>query len=213
MSNIKLITVTNAPQHTETLRRSAELWGWDLTIIVAPWLGFGTKLIETYNYLKSNPEIDRFIFCDSFDVVVFGSEHEFEKKRTPGQIFLCSAEKGCWPNPELESFYKKTKHGFSYLNSGLYYATRKAFAWYMVTNPPSYHIDDQAWLTDRFLNNSDIQLDTDQVLFNSHSFIDEGEYTYNNGRVQIMGNEPIFVHSNGKTADPKLDELVQKMLA
>jgi hypothetical protein len=206
--SIPIISVCSHPEHAYKLINSASKNGWELHLLEVEWKGFGTKLIATHEYLKLHPEIDRFIFADAFDVLVFGTEHEFEKKRTPGQTFVCSAEKGCWPNPKLESFYRKKEHGFSYLNSGLFYATKKAFEWYMGTNPPDYYTDDQEWLTDRFLNNSDIQLDTEQVLFNSHSFIAEGEYTYNNGRVQILGNEPIFVHSNGKTLDPKLDELI-----
>lgn len=208
MSKIKLITVTNSPVHAENLVQTARRNQWDIVVIQADWKGFGTKLIETYNYLKSNPEIDRFVFADAFDVLVFGTPDEFERKRTPGQTFVCSAERGCWPNPDLEGFYRKKEHGFNYLNSGLYYATTKSFTWYMETSKPNYHSDDQLWLTDRFLNNNDIQLDTEQCVFNSHSFIREGEYTYNNGRVQILGNEPIFVHSNGKTVDHKLNELI-----
>lgn len=59
----------------------------------------------------------------------------------------------------------------------------------------------------------DVHYDYEQMFFNSHSFIDEGEYGYDNGRIQILGNEPVFVHSNGKTEDPRLDELIKNMLA
>ncbi len=95
MSNIKLITVTSHPEHATTLIQSAKLHGWDLSVIQVEWKGYGTKLVATYEYLKQHPELNRFVFCDAFDVVVMGGPEEFEKKCTAGQTFVCSAEKGC----------------------------------------------------------------------------------------------------------------------
>lgn len=211
MSEIKLITVTNHPEHAQTLIRSATKHGWDLEVINCEWKGFGTKLIATYEYLKAHPEVERFVFADAFDVVVFGTPEEFIKKNdAPTSIFL-SAEKGLWP-PILHPFsnrYSKKEHGFNYINSGLYYSPVENFFSIFEGNAPSYETDDQYWMNMVYLfGQYGMILDRPQVLFNSHSFISEGEYTYNNGRVQIMGNEPIFVHSNGKTIDPKLNEII-----
>jgi len=225
MSNIKLITVTSHPEHAEVLRRSAELYGWDFVCIHVPeWRGFGTKLIETYNYLKAHPEVDRFVFADAFDVVVFGTPEEFEKKLESSggsDRMRLSCEKGLWP-PILEPFRSAySKQGeFNFVNSGLYYSTSELFMKIMDRYKPQYETDDQFWMNMIWLLlNSGYNalgasaiLDKQQLVFNSHSFISEGEYTYNNGRVQIMGNEPIFVHSNGRSVDPKLDELVKEML-
>lgn len=205
--SIPILTVATDPQRTQDLIKSASKHGWELHLIQPDeWKGFGTKLIETYNYLKEHEEIERFVFCDAFDVVVLGGEYEFEKKRPVGWSFVCSAERGCWPDSELESAYTKYEHGFNFLNSGLYYATRKAFMWYMECSKPEYHTDDQAWMTQRFLMNSDICLDNEQKVFNSHSFIKDGEYTYNNNRVQINGNEPCFIHFNGRSVDDEFNK-------
>jgi hypothetical protein len=214
MTNIKLITVTNAPHQAEVLRRSAEKNGWDFVCLEVEWRGFGTKLIETYNYLKAHPEVDRFVFADAFDVVVFGTPEEFERK-FPAEInMLVSAERGLWP-PILHPFrikHANFNHRFNYPNSGLYFSESWYFKWLIEQYPPFYEIDDQYWLNTCFLLEHGIECEFEQRVFNSHSFVDEGEYTYNNGRVQIMGNEPVFVHSNGKTQDPQLDKLVKEML-
>lgn len=206
MSNIKVITVAS-DIHNEGLRklgRSLALNDWDAHIIPVEWKGFGTKLIEVYNYLVSNPEIERFIFCDAYDVVALGTPEEFLMKL---QIngwsdipFLFSAEKGCWPNPELGKLYRnKFDHGFNYLNSGLYYGQSNWFKKLIEANPIENSTDDQGYFTNIYLNSGDlILIDNDQTLFNSYSFIKEGEYTYHNDRLQVNGNQPIFVHGNGR---------------
>lgn len=213
MSNIKLLTVTNAPQYAEVLIRSAKLHGWDLEVINCEWKGFGTKLIETYNYLKSHPEVEHFIFCDAFDVVILGKAEELITMSAFEMVL--SAEKGLWP-PILQPFRDTyTDYGslFRYPNSGLYYAKSKYFKWLYEKYKPFYEIDDQYWMNMCYILEHDVHYDYEQMFFNSHSFIDEGEYGYDNGRIQILGNEPVFVHSNGKTEDPRLDELIKNMLA
>lgn len=218
MSNIKLLTVTNAPEHAEVLRRSAELHGWDFTCIEKPWLGFGTKLIETYNYLKEHPGVTEFIFCDAFDVVVFGSEEELNDKINQYTNLLLSTERGLWP-PILQPFkevYFEFEHGFNYINSGLYYAKSKYFLELLTKYPPSYEIDDQYFMNMIWILEHEqgyIDLNSEQTIFNSHSHILESDYGYVEGRIQVLGNSPVFVHKNGRTVDERLDELVKNMLA
>lgn len=206
----QVITVTNNLEATQPLINSLEKNGWDYYAIRCEWKGFGTKLIETYRYLKLSPEIDEFVFCDAFDVIVLGTPEEF-KSKLPKIDIVCSAERGCWPDGTLEKYYPKVfKHRFNYLNSGCYYAKSEAFINLMEGNMPQYETDDQLWFTHQFLfnENSGIMLDNKQSIFNSHSFIDEGEYGYENNRIQILGNQPIFIHSNGRTIDEKLNEMI-----
>ncbi|SRR6184192_996768 len=212
MSNIKLITVTNRPDHATTLLRSAELHGWSTACIETEWRGFGTKLIETYNYLVSHTEVERFVFADAFDVVVMGTPEEFESK-LPECRMLASAERGLWP-PTMEIYrdkYRHTEQGFDFINSGLYYAQSDSFIEIMESEPPFYESDDQEWMNMRYLDGADIDIDNYQTVFNSHSHMHEGDYRYN-GRVEIMGNHPVFVHKNGRSEDHRLDELVRGML-
>lgn len=212
MSNIKLITVTNRPDYATTLLRTAELHGWDVACIETEWRGFGTKLIETYNYLVAHPEVEHFVFCDAFDVVVMGTPEEFEAK-LPECRMLASAERGLWP-PTMEMYrdkYTHTEQGFDFINSGLYYARSDKFIEIMESEPPFYESDDQEWMNMRYLDGDDIDIDNYQTVFNSHSHMHEGDYRYN-GRVEIMGNHPVFVHKNGRSEDSRLDELVRGML-
>lgn len=213
---IKAITVCHDLQYAQPLIRTLVKHEWDYVAIeVSEWKGFGAKIIETYNYLKAHPEVTEFVFCDAFDVLVFGSPEEFSKKLINPYKILVSAERGLWP-PSLHPFrssYKIFEHGFNFLNSGLYYAPSQLFIQEVENNPPFYEIDDQLWMNLKYLlqvwiDGGNITCDNSQSVFNSHSFIKEGEYGYENGRIQILGNEPVFVHSNGKTLDEKLNNLL-----
>lgn len=209
---LKAITVTDNPSAAQQLINSLNKHGWDYVLINSPWRGFGTKLIETYNFLKSNPEITEFIFCDAFDVVAMGTPDEFKSKLEHPEKLILSAERGLWP-PSLQPFknyYPQRVHGFNYPNSGLYYCPSILFINLMEGNMPFYEIDDQFWMNMQFLLGNvleDIVLDHDQVLFNSHSFISDGEYGYEK-RIQINGNQPLFIHSNARTIDEKLNQLL-----
>lgn len=210
--SIKVITVTNSPQHAMPLIRSLVANKWDYVLIEAEWKGFGTKLIETYHFLKANPDVTEFIFCDAFDVLCFGDLEEFQEKMDGCDYpMLVSAERGLWP-PTLIPFrclYQNYEHGFNYPNSGLYYAKSAYFIRLFEKYPPPHEIDDQFWLNVCCKCEEDIYIDHEQRFFNSHSFIREGEYGYENGRIQILGEESIFVHKNGRTIDEKLDNLVK----
>ena len=209
--SLKLITVCSHPEHAITLIESSTKNGWDLEVIKCEWKGFGTKLVETYKYLKEHPEVTEFVFCDAFDVVVLGSPEEF-KSKVKAENILLSTEKGLWPPSLLpfRSMYFEHEHGFNYINSGLYYCKSSAFIIMYEEFTPFEAIDDQLWMNLMWLLNDWVVIDVDskQSVFNNHSFIAEGEYTYNNGRVQIMGNEPVFIHCNAKTIDEKLNQML-----
>lgn len=199
--------------HTDVLTHAATKNGWSLVKIKCEWKGFGTKLIETYKYLKEHPEVTEFVFCDAYDVVVLGTPEEFKDKIGDKEMVV-SCERGLWP-PTLipfRSLYEKTEDGFNYPNSGLYYAKSKFFMDLYELYPPFYEIDDQYWLNMcTILNPYLIFKDHGQIVFNSHSFISEGEYTYHDDtkRISINGSFPCFVHSNGRTVDEKFNELIK----
>lgn len=215
--NCKLITVAS---HLEVeglykLCDSAKKFGWDAkhVVIQTEWRGFGTKLKTVYAYLLANPEVDYFFFCDAYDVVLLGTMEEALSKLDLDKITV-SSERGCWPDGDLEKYYpNRFKHRYNYLNSGLYFAPREKFLKLFEYSMPEYATDDQLWFTRLFLfEDLDIVLDNNQKVFNSHSFIDEGEYGYENGRIQVNGETPVLIHSNGRSDDKKLDELVKEIL-
>lgn len=210
--HIPIITVYSDPAPAQRLIQSATKRGWTVIPIQVEWKGFGTKLISVYNYLKEHPEVEQFVFCDAYDVYVFGTPEEFEYK-FPAEIdMLVSSEKGLWP-PYLHPFrsnYPNFEHGFNYINSGCYFAESWYFKYLIETYPPTHETDDQFWLNVCSFLEKRIEADYEQKIFNSHSFVNDGEYGYKNGRIQILGNESIFCHTNGKTFDEKLEKVINE---
>lgn len=208
---LKIITVTNDVQRAQPLIKSLATFGWNSTVICTDWRGFGTKLIATYNFLKTNPEVDYFIFCDAHDVLVLGTPEEWDNKYPHKDKMLLSAEKGCWPDDNLRKYYEPINaNGFNFVNSGLYYSPSWLFIDMMEQTMPKYEDDDQLYMTNQYLfERDDINLDTNQAFFNSHSFIADAEYGYENNRVQVNSEQPLFIHFNGCTLDEKFNQLIK----
>lgn len=215
----KVITVCHDATHAKPLLDSLKRHQWSWTCIQTEWKGFGTKLIKTYEYLKANPEVDSFVFVDAFDVICLGSEGEFRDKleaNYPDADMVVSAERGLWPGilEPKRDLYTKHAHGFDYANSGCYYSTVEMFFLFIEVIRPKFEDDDQLLLNEFYLHQvgPKVYLDNSQSIFNSHSFIYEGEYGYENNRIQINGNEPLFIHKNGRSVDPKLDEMLKDII-
>ena len=210
---MKLLTLATdvANKKLLDLIASSDKFGWNLEVIVAEWRGFGTKLIETYNYLKKNPRITEFIFVDAYDVVALSSPQEAIEKIKDRTKMLISVEKNCWPDSSLASKYPKTDSEWKYINSGSYYSPSKLFIDMIEANPPLYIDDDQLWMTNRFLNNPDDKvLDYDCEVFQAYSFISDDDFGYENKRLQNLKtkSQPVLIHSNGKTDDTKVLDLL-----
>lgn len=214
--NLKVITVTTNTIETEPLLESLRNNGWEYACLTVPqWLGFGTKLITTYNFLKEHEEIDAFIFCDAFDVVALGNIQEFENNlgRNKDKIIL-SAERNCWPDKSLERWYEpRTIDGWDFVNSGLYYAPRDKFIEMVERHMPTYDDDDQLYMSKMYLFEfDDMLLDSNCMLFQSYSFINNGDFSYDNSRVKNLNTDtnPVFIHGNGRTDMTKVRELCKR---
>lgn len=211
---LKVITVTNNIERTQPLINSLDKFGWDTTVLVVDWKGFGTKLITTYEYLKANPDIDRFIFCDAHDVVVLGTPDEFESKLNDKDKMLFNAERNVWPPPvkEFEHLYKTYEHGFNFLNSGVYYSPSKLFIDIMESAMPEFKSDDQWYFSMQYLfGRWGIELDNNCEVFQCYSFFKEDDFGYGNHRLDTLktGTEPIFIHANGGGGMPLIHELLK----
>jgi len=210
---MKLLTVATDVSNKKLydLMASADKFGWNLEIIVTEWKGFGTKLIETYNYLQKNPQITEFIFVDAYDVIALSTPKEVIEKIKDRTKMLISVEKNCWPKSELASQYPKTDSEWKYINSGSYYSPSKLFIDMVEANPPLYIDDDQLYFSLEWLKNQSIALlDYDCEVFQSYSFISEGDFSYKNNRVQNLktNSQPIFLHGNGKTCMKSVTDLI-----
>ncbi len=204
---MKILTVATDINRIKPLVDSLEKLKYDYHIIQTEWRGFGTKLLSVRNYLISHPEVEYFIFCDAYDVVAMRPLSEFPKDK-----IIFSAEKNCWPIPDLAKDYPESKTPYKYLNSGLYYAPSKMFLALFEFETPEYISDDQLWATRQFLFNekSGIEIDTMCSVFQSYSFIDEGEYKYLPQGVLNTNTctYPSWFHGNGTTNMDKLYELI-----
>lgn len=210
----KVITVTNNIERSEPLINSLGRLGWNTAVLVVEWKGFGTKLISTYEYLKQNPDIDRFVFCDAHDVVVLGTPGEFESKLKDKNKILFNAERGCWPPPvqEFEHLYKTYEHGFNFLNSGVYYSPSKLFIDLMESAMPEYKSDDQWYFSMQYLfGRWGIELDNNCDVFQCYSFFKEDDFSYENNRLHNLktNSTPIFIHANGGGGMPLIYELLK----
>lgn len=211
---MKLLTVATDINRDglDHLIHSSQKQGWDIEILMTEqWLGFGTKLISVYDYLLKNKDVKEFIFVDAYDVIALGTPKEFEEKIQDRSKMLISVEKGCWPQSDLADQYPKVDTDWKYINSGAYYSPSKLFIEMFDGNPPIYTDDDQLYLSLEWLNNPSIGLlDYDCKIFQSYSFIGEGEFGYNNGRLQNLktGSQPIFIHGNGKTCMKNVLDLI-----
>lgn len=209
-----IITVTNNIKHPglKTLIESAERFGWEVYVIEADWKGFGTKLIETYSFLKQNPQIESFVFVDAHDVVVLGSPEEFNTELPSSSSIIVSCEKACWPVAELANAYPSNDVGdWRYINSGLYYADSDSFIKLFESSPPIYSDDDQEWFTRSYLRNDyHIIRDFNCILFQSYSHIADDDFDYRDGRlINLKTNtQPIFIHGNGRTDMSQINELL-----
>lgn len=214
--NCKLITVFSHPEvdGLHKLIQSATKFGWSDNLVpiqVNPWQGFGTKLKTVYAYLLANHDVDYLFFCDAYDVVLLGTMEEALSKLDLNKITV-SAERGCWPDGDLEKYYPtRFEHRYNYLNSGLYFAPREKFLKLFEYNMPEYATDDQLWFTRLFLfEDLDIVLDNNCEVFQSYSFVEEGDYEYSEDGVfnAKTGTWPILFHGNGRSDLTKIYELI-----
>jgi len=201
---MKLITVAShlEEQGLDNLVMSAQKFGWDIEVICTEWKGFGTKLIETYNYFKQNPDVKELIFVDAYDVLILSTPQEVEEKIQDRTKMLVSVEKACYPDSVLASEYPETRSEWKYVNSGTYYAPREVFMELFEKDKPEYATDDQRWMTKQFLENRDkINLDYDCGVFQCHSFVAEDDFAYHDKRVFNLKivSMPIIIHGNGRS--------------
>lgn len=205
---VKLITVCTDPNDygLQQLKRSLDQFNWPHEILVAPvWKGFGTKLLTVASYLQNN-NIDAIFFCDAYDCVVLGTMEEALDKLEANyglDKMVCSSERGCWPLPDYNQYYKNQfEHRYNFLNSGLYYTPKDVYLKLIETKIPEFSDDDQLYLTEHFLfnENSNIVLDNGCDIFQSYSFIEEGDYSYYLNRITNLKTEtsPVIIHGNGR---------------
>lgn len=200
--NCQLITTASDLSKCYQLKRSLEYFGWKYHFIEHEWKGFGDKIIKTYEYLKSHPEITHFFYSDAWDTFALSTMEEALNKIPDQNIILFSAERACYPNPEKASRYPESASPWKYLNGGGWFASSELFIKMVEAYPLTPETVDQVYFTDRFLEGTNgIVLDYQCSIFQTVAFCPYSDF-------EIMGYHlwnkitnvcPTFIHGNGHT--------------
>jgi hypothetical protein len=201
--NCKLITTTSDISKCAQLERSLKHFGWPYHIIQHDWRGFGSKIIETYRYLKANSEITHFFYSDAWDTFAVNTMGYALSQIPDKDVILFSAEKACYPHPEKASRYPEHKSPWHFLNGGGWFASSKLFCEMIDrVGMPANDINDQEWFTDRFLDgHHGIVLDYNCSVFQTIGFCSDDEFSFDLAEMtnKYTGSMPVFVHGNGHT--------------
>lgn len=203
---IKVITTTSDFGRTKTLRDGLEKYGWDYHVIEHEWKGFNDKIHETYKYLKSLSGYDSFIYVDAWDTICFGKDESV----LPSAGLLFSTERACYPHPEKAVLYPSHPSPWHFVNGGGWGGSIDEFLKMYETTRPESELNDQVYLTDRFLSGlHKIELDYDCRLFQTIAFCPESDFIITDKvRNMITGSFPLFIHGNGHTP---LDRFTEKI--
>lgn len=201
MHPIKVITVaTSEHPYLDELRKSCVRHGMDLTVLGLgkPWRGFGMKIIETYEYLKTLEGYTHFIFVDAYDTLFLKPI-----KEVPNMIIF-SCEKHKWPDPNIEYPDEDDEYVWKYINSGAYSAPISEYLKLIEDNPVKYEDDDQRYFTKLYLDYK-IRRDVYCITFQSYAFEQPGDFTLSpTFKNNITGTEPAIIHFNGKCHDERI---------
>jgi len=202
---IKVITVaTESTPELAALERSCRRHGMDLTVLGLgkPWLGFGMKILLTYEYLKALDGYTHFIFVDAYDTLFIRPVAEVP------EFIVFSTEKNCWP--DVTAPYPPSPATWKYLNSGCYSAPISEYLKLIEANHVNNYDDDQRYFTKLYLAGNG-RLDTNCIMFQSMAFAAAHEISYNDGlfRNNITFSTPSILHFNGKCHDKTIYAMVE----
>lgn len=200
---IEILTIASAGHHPglDRLKRSADRHGWPLTVITAPWRGWGTKVHAVADHARQS-EADIIFYIDGYDSIFI--------RQYPGNIWITSTdygylstEKNCWPDASLAPQYPSDYQSpWRFVNAGQWTMPRKTFLRMVKEHPIRFSDDDQLWHTHRFLSNEyNLSLDSGCEIFQSVAFHTPGEFGEQDGQFVnlVTGTHPFVLHGNGGT--------------
>lgn len=166
------------------------------------YIGNGHVILTNTQAVK---ELDTDIVCYSD-----GGDTLFLKElNPPKEVLVYSAEKACWPLPQLQILYPESPSYWRYLNAGNWVGPKQLviefFERYVHPQITRMDIDGQSQQTTAFLRAKQdgfpIMLDYNCALFQSMAFEHESDFTYTETTVKnnYTGHEPAVLHYNGRT--------------
>ena len=152
------------------------------------------KEMENYN------DNDIILFSDSYDVIFLSDENEIlEKYNEFNCDIVFGAEKTCWPDVSLSSYFSESDTVYKYLNSGGFIGNAKTIKLYIENNCSNTQ-DDQLFMQQSYFKYKNItKLDTTAKIFqtSSNDILDD-VYTLNNRIINKLYNtKPCHLHGNG----------------
>lgn len=208
----KVITTTSDLSKCYQLKRSLIYHGYDFHFIAHSWepSGFLGKIHETYKYLKALEGYTHFLYTDAWDTFAMAGPEELAGNMPDG--LLISAERACYPHPELASKYPDHASPWHFVNGGGWCGEIDAFLRLYEDCPPTTELNDQVWLTKQFLKlhtEGWISLDYECRIFQTLGFCPESDFSLGSNFINtITGSQPIFIHGNGHTPMDKIYNLL-----
>jgi len=186
----------------------------DYHFIEHTWKGFGDKILETYKYLKANPDITHFFYSDAWDTMAFGTMEAALKQIPDKDVILFSAERACYPHPDKAEKYPYNMSPWHFLNGGGWFASSELFIKMVDRYPLDHTAVDQVYFTDRFLDQDcEIELDYDCKVFQTIAFCPETDFDLTIKPFNtITKSFPVFWHGNGHTPMDKFTTLIPPTL-
>lgn len=203
----------------ETLRRSANYYGYDLRVLglgedwkggdMARTTGGGVKLIYMQTAIREIPDSQLVLFVDGYDTVFqYPASVLLARFREIGADVLFGAEKDCWPSEEVcEQYALRTDGVFRYLNSGTYMGNAGFLKDILAEFEDNPEADDQLFFS-RYLRDyrhgkrkTRVLLDTECSLFQTLSSFSRPDWdcygpTYRLSNT-ITSTKPVVIHGNG----------------
>jgi hypothetical protein len=203
MNTPLILTTTSDRSRCRQLERSLILHGYGYHIIEHKWDGFLGKIHETYKYLKTCATHTHFLYTDAWDTVALRPDVQ-----VPDGI-LISAERACYPHPEKAKLYPPHDSPWKYVNGGGWCGEISEFIRMYESKPPTDELNDQVWLTDRFLAGWG-KLDYECEVFQTLAFNGKHDLGTLGGQFtnHLRGTFPAFIHGNGHTPMTEIYKLL-----
>ena len=162
--------------------------------------GGGFKINLLKKFINNINENKLLIFTDCYDVIMNNNVNilieKYYNKYNNKIVFAC--EKFCWPNKKLINLYPENNYKLKYLNSGLFIGFTNDIKELLDKINIKDIEDDQLYYTLEFLNNENIILDYECILFLCINGITENLYIDKNKNCINYDNiRPVFLHGNG----------------
>lgn len=182
--------------------------------------GGGMKLRLVKEYIEDKDNNDFVLFVDGHDVFINDDLDTIAERFEGFNVdVLFAAEKICWPDKGMETWFTKSGTGYDYLNSGVYMGSVKALK-KLLNTPITDSEDDQLFLQKQFIRAKidgilNVALDHENYIFQCLAGAHE-DITINRHR-QFLNTKTrccsCILHGNGGTSTKKhFDELVEKVI-